>query len=265
MIELRYYGRLWFAFFRTSFARGLQFRSDFAFRILMDCIYYAVNLGFFEVILHHTHELGGLSASQTRVFTASFLLMDGIYMTLFSSNVWYFPESVNRGTFDYTLVKPASSLFLTFCRDFSVGSFMNFLMACAILIRALTHLEPTPSLIDVALFLPLLLVGVATLLAVRLLFILPVFWFNQVDALRDISWTLNAIGERPSQIYPRSVRIFFTFVFPILTAIALPAEAFLSHWRLEHVLPVIGVSAVLWWVVFKLWERGTRSYASASS
>jgi ABC-type uncharacterized transport system permease subunit len=231
----------------------------------MDCIYYAVNLGFFEVILHHTQTLGALTATQTRVFVACFLFMDGIYMTFFSASLWFFPESINKGSFDYTLTRPASSFFLTVFRDFSLGSFINFLMAVGILTHALTRLSPAPGALDLVFLFALLLAGAASLLALRLLFILPAFWVTEVSALRELSWTLNTIGERPSGIYPKAFRVVFTFIFPILAAVALPAEAFLGGWKAEPTLTVLGVCAGLWFVVLKVWAAGTRVYSSASS
>jgi ABC-type uncharacterized transport system permease subunit len=142
---------------------------------------------------------------------------------------------------------------------------MNLLIATAILAHALLHLTPRPSALDLVLLFGVLMTGTACLLAVRLLFILPVFWLTQVDALRELSWTLHSIGERPSHIYPKAFRIAFTFIFPILTATALPAEALLRGWQLETVATIVGVTFVLWIILLRVWTAGTRIYSSASS
>lgn len=267
--EILHYAVIWIAFLRASFARGLQFRSDFFFRILMDCFYYAVNLGFFEVLLHHTSELGSLNTEQTRIFVAGFLFMDGLYMTFFSSSLWLFPDLIRKGNFDYTLVRPVSSFFLTVFRDFSVGSFFNFLIACAILTYQISTSSYAPSEVgswlSVSLYILFLLVGTSIMLATRLLFLVPAFWFTQVDALRDLSWSIQNIGERPSGVYPDRVRFVFTYIVPVLTAFALPSESFLLGWPLDRWLPLTGVAVLFWGVLLFFWKQGTRAYSSASS
>ncbi len=267
--DVRLYFRIWAAFLSASFSRGLQFRSDFFFRIVMDCVYYAVNLGFFEIVLHHTQTLGNLSAEQTRIFVACFLFMDGLYMTFFSSSLWLFPDSIRKGSFDYTLIRPISPFFLTVFRDFSIGSFINFLIACVILATSLSNSsyvqEGWASLPPILFLLFLLIIGTSIMLATRLLFLIPAFWLTEVSSLRELSWSIQSIGERPSQVYPKGFRFIFTFILPVIAAFALPTEAFLFHWPAESLFSLLTVTTVFWTLLGLGWKKGVQSYSSASS
>ena len=122
---MRRYLRLYACFLRFSFSRAMEFRLDFYFRIVMDGVWYAVNLAFFLAIYRHTALLGGWTEDQVIVFAAGVFVADGVHMTVFSNNMWWFPVLVNRGDLDYHLVRPVSSLFFVSLRDFAANSFVS--------------------------------------------------------------------------------------------------------------------------------------------
>src|SRR5690606_38761263 len=127
------------------FSKAMEFRLDFTFRILMDIIYYVVNILFFKVIYLHTPVLAGWTEEQMMIFVASYLLVDAINMTFFSTNMWWLPYHINRGDLDYYLIRPVSPLFFLSLREFSANSFLNLLMALGIFTWTLaTYSLPFP-------------------------------------------------------------------------------------------------------------------------
>ena len=62
------YLRLDLHFLRFSTSRALEFRLDFFMRIVMDCVYYAVNLSFFRLLYLQVPTLGGLTEPQAMLF-----------------------------------------------------------------------------------------------------------------------------------------------------------------------------------------------------
>ena len=62
------YLTLYAHFLRFSFSRAMEFRLNFFFRVVMDVVYYVVNLAFFTVIYQHTTLLGGWTLDQVYVF-----------------------------------------------------------------------------------------------------------------------------------------------------------------------------------------------------
>ena len=95
------YLRLYLYFIRFSFSKAMHFRVDFFFRIIMDCIYYAVQFSFFYIIFLHTDILGGWNLDQMKIFISSYILVDALHMTIFANNCWWLPISINRGDLDY--------------------------------------------------------------------------------------------------------------------------------------------------------------------
>ena len=95
------YLRLYLQFLSFSFSRSLEYRMDFWFRIVMDCMFYAVELIFFTVLYQHTDLLGGWNYDQVLIFVSGYLIIDAIHMTVFSNNLWWLPIYVNKGDLDY--------------------------------------------------------------------------------------------------------------------------------------------------------------------
>ena len=79
---MRRYATLYAYFLRFSVSRALEFRLDFFFRVVMDVIYYAVNLAFFEIIYRNTTTLGGWTIEQARVFICAYFVIDAVHMTV---------------------------------------------------------------------------------------------------------------------------------------------------------------------------------------
>ena len=95
------YLRLYLQFLKFSFSRSLEYRMDFWFRIVMDCMFYLVELAFFTILYQHTDMLGGWNYDQILIFVSGFLVIDAIHMTVFSNNMWWMPILVNKGDLDY--------------------------------------------------------------------------------------------------------------------------------------------------------------------
>src|SRR5690606_31745219 len=98
-------------FIRFSFSKALEFRVEFYLRIIMDIVYYAVNIAFFKTLFLHTPTLGGWNEKEVTIFVACYILVDALNMTFFANNAWQIPGLINKGDLDYYLLRPVSPLF----------------------------------------------------------------------------------------------------------------------------------------------------------
>lgn len=231
----------------------------------MDCIYYLVNIYFFKVIYLHTSLLGGWDSSQIMVFVGTYLLIDAINMTVFSSNLWWLPYYINRGDLDYYLIRPVSPLFFLTLREFSANSFMNLLIAASFFVYAVTQLPGTHSPGEFLSFLLLIINGAVLHACLQLLTILPVFWTHSARGFVDLFYTLGLAMERPHRIYTGFMRIVFTTILPFSLVASFPAQLFLEGPKAETLVHLTLVSVSFWFIVSAFWKLGLKSYASASS
>ncbi len=259
------YIRLYAYFLRFSFSRAMEFRVDFFFRIFMDLLFYAVNIGFYKVIFLHTAVLGGWSEEQIMVFVAGYLLLDALSMTVLSNNLWFLPLYVNRGELDYYLIRPVSSLFFLSFRDFAANSFVNLLVSFGILYWALYQYGGIVTAAEMIFFVALIVVGFALRYFVRMMMVIPVFWLHQGRGLELVFWHMTRFVERPDRIYTGITRVILTTVLPFALMASYPARLFLETFRWDIFAHLIAVTVVFGVLVFAFWRAGLRAYSSASS
>jgi ABC-2 type transport system permease protein len=243
----------------------MEFRLDFHFRIVMDLIYYAVNLAFFKLIYLHTDTLAGWTEPQMMVFVATYLIVDAISMTVFSNNAWWFPIFVNRGDLDYYLVRPVSSLFFISLRDFAANSFVNLLMTFAIFAWALARLPGPVTFWQFIVYAVFVFNGAVLSYIMRMMVLIPVFWTHSARGFDQVYWSLSKIMERPDGLFTGWARKIIIFVVPFALMASMPARILVEGWSLSLLVTLTLVSAAFFGILVWFWGLGLRSYSSASS
>jgi len=259
------YLRLYLHFLRFSFSKALEFRLDFTFKIFMDCVFYAVHLGFFKVLFLSTPTVAGWDESQTLLFVASYLLIDALHMTVFASNMWWLPFYVNRGDFDSYLVRPVSTLFFVSLREFSANSFVNLLIAISIFTYYLANLSTSYTVWQLLGYLALILNGWLLYYATQMIFIIPVFWTQSGRGFNDFFFSMGIASERPDLVYRGWLRWLLTLVLPFALICSFPARLFFGPADETTLWHLISVTVVVWAFMLWLWRKGLRAYSSASS
>lgn len=262
---MKRYFRLYLFFLRFSFSKAMEFRLDFSFRIVMDCIYYVVNIALFKILFLHTDLIGGWNEQQMMIFIASYLLVDAVNMTIFSTNLWWLPYYINRGELDYYLIRPVSPLFFLSLREFSANSFVNLLIAVGFFIYSImTYTLPWEA--DRLLgFILLIINGSLIYYCIQMIMILPVFWTQSSRGFVDLFYTLGLAMERPDRIFKGWLRVFFTIILPFALIASFPARYFIEGFDGRTLLHLTLVTIGIWIVMLSIWRKGLKSYASASS
>lgn len=259
------YIRLYLYFLQFSFSKAMEFRVDFSFRIVMDIIYYLVNIGFYKILFLHTGMIAGWTLDEMMIFVASYLLVDAINMTVLSTNMWWLPYHINRGELDYYLIRPVSPLFFLSLREFSANSFVNLLIALGFFIYSLASYPGQWGLFDLAALLVLLLNGVLVYYCIQMLMILPVFWTQSPRGFVDLFFTLGLAMERPDKIFRGWIRALFTILIPFGLVASFPVRAFIEGINGEMLIHTTLVSITFWILMLIVWNKGLKNYSSASS
>ncbi|MFH0792688.1 MAG: ABC-2 family transporter protein [bacterium] len=259
------YVRLYLHFVRFSFSRAMEFRVDFFFRIFMDCLWYGVQFAFFRIIYLHTPLLGGWNLDQVIIFTAAFILLDAVNMTVFANNLWWLPFFINRGDLDYYLVRPVSPLYFVSLRDFAANSFLNLVMASAILWWALARYPQPLGAGRILIFLLLLGIGSILYYLIDMLFLIPTFWFHSHMGLREIGFQIRKYAERPHEIFTGWVRRTLVSAIPLALVASYPTWILFNGLTFERFAHILIVVCALFSFMVWFWNRGLRAYSSASS
>lgn len=259
------YFRLYLHFLRFSFSKAMEFRLDFTFRILMDIMYYVVNIMLFKVLFLHTNLIGGWDAEQMMIFVSGYLLIDALHMTIFSTNMWWLPHYINRGDLDYYLIRPVSPLFFLSLREFAANSFVNLMIATGFFAYTVSTYPYEWSFSQLFMFVALILNGTLIHYCILMLMTLPVFWTQSSKGFAELFHTLDIAMERPDRIFKGPIRIIFTIILPFALIASFPARFFIEGFDLQVLAHLCLVSLGLWGIVLFFWKKALRNYSSASS
>jgi ABC-2 type transport system permease protein len=259
------YLKLYTYFVKFSVSRAMEFRLDFFFRIVMDTMYYVVNILFYKIVFIHTNVLAGWTEPQVMIFISGALIIDAIQMTVISNNMYWLPMMVNKGDLDYYLVRPVSSLFFVSLRDFAVNSFLNLFIAVGILIWSALHYPGPFGAGRVLLYLFLLMIGSLIYFCVRVLFVLPVFWTHSARGMDMVFWPLTRFMERPDRIFTGWVRKLLLTVLPFAVMSSVPARLVIDGFEIKTAVNLALVTAVFFILLINVWNYALKNYSSASS
>ncbi len=259
------YVRLYIYFLRFSFSKAMEFRLDFYFRIVMDIIFYGINIGFYKLVFNHTGLLGGWNMDQMMIFISGYLIIDAINMTVFANNLWMISEYINKGELDYYLIRPVSPLFFLSVRDFAANSFLNLIMAGGILTWSIMSYPEKIGWYMVLFFIVMIILGTLLRYFVRMIFIIPSFWAQSGQGLEMIFFTLNRFIERPDRIFTGPLRIILTTALPFSIMASFPARILLENFDMLLLFHFLAVFLLFYFIVIRFWRKGLKAYSSASS
>lgn len=264
-LTLKRYLKLYGALVRFSWSRAFEFRFDFWLRVLMDLVFYAVNIVFFEILYLHAPTFGGLTKWQALIFVATYLVVDGVRMTFFVNNFWMLRQMVAHGDFDFYLTKPASPLFLVTCREFSPASLVNLTVALGILVYTFAQAPVEFSYPELAGYGFLVLNGIAITYLLQLFFAITVFWTQSPEGIEGVLYILKRFAERPHTIYHPVARLILLTVIPLGLVASAPALSLFIQDATTLVALSLCISLFFCLCGRRAWSSALRNYASASS
>jgi ABC-2 type transport system permease protein len=265
------YARLFLAFARFGLAQEMAFRANFLIKLVVEALWLAILLVFYDVVFKQTNNVATWSREQYLFFVGCHYALSGIIETFFLENCTGFSELVRTGDLDRFLLRPIDEQFLITTRQMDWSTFPNVLQGVGVMIYALWampdwHFDAGKLLLFVTLF----LCGVAMAYGFLLMLASTSVWMVRNQSLLELWWLFTTLMRYPREIFQTSrwaspVGDFFTYVVPVLIVVSVPAGTMvrLIDWPLAALM---AVSAVLTLAVSRWYFRySLRAYRSASS
>jgi len=267
MAAVRRYAGLYAALWRNSVTRELQFRVNFLLWIVVELLWFALNLTFMAVLYRHTESIGGWTKWQVILLVGCSNFIQQIFTAVFLSNLTELSEHIRTGRLDFMLLLPVNTRFLVSLRKVDLGSFINAAAALAVMVWALRRLDVLPGPWQFAGWLVLCLVGVLVHYSLMFLLASIAFWTVRAQGIVWGYYNLFNIARLPDSAFPRGAfKAFFTFALPMLLVSNVPVKTLTdrldSPWELAL---MVGLAALCFAASELVWRRATRRYTSASS
>jgi ABC-2 type transport system permease protein len=258
----RIYGALW----KNSVTREMIFKTNFLLWIVVELLWFGLQLSFIAVLYLHTDHIGTWSKWQVVLLTGASHFVQQIFQAFFLINCTNLSELVRTGKLDFLLLLPVSTRFVVSLRQVDLGAFVNATSALAVMGYALRQMHLAPSLLQVAGFAILCLAGI--LIHYSLMFLLASISFWTVRA-QGIVWgyyNLFQIARMPDEAFRGVFKAVFTFAIPMLLVSNVPVRVLVN--KLSSPFPMLLLllmSAFCFAISEWGWRSSLRKYTSASS
>ena len=259
---LRLYAMLW----RNSVTREMSFKGNFILWIVVELLWFGLQLSFVSVIFSQTESVGSWTKWQMVLLVGASNFIQQIYQAFFLTNCTNLSELVRTGKLDFMLLLPVNTRFLVSLRVVDLGAFVNALFAASVIIFAAHKLGLRPSAAQLAGFGVLCVAGIIIHYSLMFLLATICFWTVRAQGIVWGYYNLFNIARMPDEAFNGAFKAVFTFVLPVLLVSNVPARTLadtLQSWHSWALL--LGVGAA-WAVISEwFWHFSVRRYTSASS
>lgn len=259
------YLRLYFSFFKINLQSTLAYRNNFLFGLLITGLESMTVFITITVLFNHIPTIQNWSYTDMMVLLGIFMLVNGLSWVLFRASVEKLDQLINRGDFDYFLVKPISSQFLASINRMDIEDSARSFVGLAVILTGLIRAQHLPTIGEIVGFIIALVCSLAILYSLQLMLKTISFKSVQGWGSNNIFYRLQDTTQFPLTIYRGAVRLFFTLIIPIYFVTTVPAQLLLgkvtSAWIGWALVAAIGSL----WITHLVWNRMIKTYSSASS
>ena len=265
-MTLKRYLTIYAALWKNSVVREMGFKANFLLWIVVEMLWFALQLSFMFVIYSHTDRIGTWSKWQVVMLLGASHFIQQIFTAIFLTNCTQLSELIRTGKLDFMLLLPVNTRFMISFRQVDLGGFVNAASAVAVMIYAGNQLRLTPSWAQVAGF--VLLAAVSILVHYSLMFLLASvsFWTVRAQGIVWGYYNLFNIARLPDEAFHGLFKAVFTFALPMLLVANVPVKLLVRKLSspLEMFL-LLGMAVVCLALSEAIWRTSVRHYTSASS
>ena len=262
----RRYLTIYAALWKHSIVREMGFKANFLLWIVVEMLWFALQLSFMFVIYSHTDRIGTWSKWQVVMLLGASHFIQQIFTAIFLTNCTQLSELIRTGKLDFMLLLPVNTRFMISFRQVDLGGFVNAASAVAVMIYAGNQLRLSLTLAQVAGF--VMLAAVSILVHYSLMFLLASvsFWTVRAQGIVWGYYNLFNIARLPDEAFRGLFKAFFTFALPMLLIANVPARLLVRKLASPFdMLLLLGMAVICLLVSEGIWRLSVRHYTSASS
>lgn len=260
------YAGIYLALWKNSVTRETMFKGNFLLWIVVEFLWFGLQLTFMGVLYLHTEHIGSWTKWQVVMLVGASHFIQQMFQAFFLVNCTNLSELVRTGKLDFLLLLPINTRFVVSLRQVDLGAFVNAVSGLAVMCYAAKQMAYVPTIAHIGIFFALCIAGV--LIHYSLMFLLTTISFWTVRA-QGIVWgyyNLFNIARMPDEAFGGVFRAVFTFVLPMLLVSNVPVRVVTD--KIDSPTPIVILLAmsIACFLVSELgWRASIRHYTSASS
>ena len=261
----RYLG-IYAALWKNSVAREMGFKSNFVLWIVVELLWFALQLCFIGVLYLHTDSIGTWTKWQVIMLVGASHFIQQIFQAFFLVNCTNLSELVRSGKLDFLLLLPVNTRFVVSLRQVDLGAFVNAATAVGIMLYAAHQMHLAPTALQLAGFLVLCIAGIIIHYSLMFLLASISFWTVRAQGIVWGYYNLFQIARMPDEAFGRGLfKALFTFAIPMLLVSNVPVRLLVNKMTLGPALLLLAMSVACFLLSEWGWRASVRRYTSASS
>jgi ABC-2 type transport system permease protein len=260
------YARLYAALVRYSVTREMQFKVTFLLWIMVELLWFALQLCFMTVLYTKTSSIAGWNKWQVILLAGCSNFLQQLFTAFFLTNLTELSELIRTGKLDFMLLLPVNPRFLISLRKVDLGAFINAGCAVAVMIFAARQLHLHPTAAELASFAILAAAGLLVHYSLAFMLGTIAFWTVRAQGVIWGYYNLFNIARLPAEAFRGAFKTFFTFGLPLLLVSNVPVKVLAEKLSSpEEAGYLLGMSLLAFVVSECVWRRALRQYTSASA
>lgn len=263
---MRYF-RLIYIFIKTAVQNESAYRLNFFMNFLSTALSLAGGIGGIYIVYLNNEALNGWTMPETLSVLGVYMLVQAIKNMVIGPSMNLLggmDGEIEKGTFDYTLMKPINTQYYVSVRKWSIWSIMHITVATLVIIFAISGMDMEIGATTIALFLFALFIAMGILYSIMLILSTLAFWYRGTYVLWIMEDILQA-GRYPISIYPGSLRWILLWVLPVGFIVAIPAEVLVQKAQPYMLVSGFLLMSILFGCATIFFNRSLRRYSGASS
>ena len=255
--------RLTLVFLKANIYEMLSYRASLIAGIFSVILWISLSLVSISVITYQSPIVGGWSKYELFLAQGIYSVVLGTMYFVFRANFRDMSRLIRRGDLDLILMKPCDSQYLVSFGKFIVYQLSRIVLGVLLIIYSLRSLGVSLSIVDLAMFVPLLLSSLLIVYSLWFFITTLSVWLVDLFNLDELFIQLTGVTRYPLEIF-RHISPFLLYVtMPLVVITTVPSQILLKRINFELVIWSFVIAISLFYVTRKFWQFALRYYTSA--
>jgi len=246
--------------------KSMSYRGNFLFGCLLTIFESVISFLTITIIYSHIRVIAGWSYHDSLVLAGIFMITNSFGWLLYRGGLTDLDKVINRGDFDWMLIKPVDIQFLSTVNRIDIEDASRSLVGLYIIGYGLHGSQHLTNLwYTLPLFVITFLCGQIVLYSIFLIF--KTITFKSIHG-----WATNAIAHRfqqlsqyPTDIYKGVVRTIYIWVLPLTFVATVPAKMLTEKFTWQLCVGSLIAAILSFGISRAVWKFAVKKYSSASS
>ncbi len=253
-------------FLKINLYNEFQYRINFFVALFYSALDILFSLLTLELVFNNIITINNWTKHEIFLLIGVYKLINGFLNIIIIPSLTNFSQSIRTGDFDYILLMPIDSQFISSIKIVKMWESIDILSGIIIILFCIFKFNIEINPINIFIFLLLLIDGFSIISSIYMILATCSFWIISISELIVIiPQCFEWAGKWPVKIFPKILRFLLTFIIPVGIAFTIPSEALLDKLEIKMIFISTIIAIIFFFISRYLWKKGTRHYSGASS